>query len=259
MPNYYHNKLIIQGEPADLKQFKKYIGEDIPNDFAMRYLHPVPKDIVSNSDASSRWRLGNWGCKGDMRNITVLQNTAEILIVNYLTPWTPNDKFIWFLSQMFNNLIFELIYFEGVVEHAGILIMYKSEWWEDIPLAFDIVDFVRNSSGKPYAAIKSDDDDELNNKYNGIYKSVAIIGGQWEEELEGLNLNADTVSNWDEFIDSMNEIKKENEQNASLRSIGGLKYTKIYEEEPHEYTFPSKGKVIPPPLQESDDEFDLPF
>lgn len=259
MPNYYHNKLIIQGEPADLKQFKKYIGEDIPNDFAMRYLHPVPKDIVSNSDASSRWRLGNWGCKGDMRNITVLQDNPEILIINYLTPWTPNDKFIWFLSQMFNNLIFELIYFEGVVEYAGILIMYKNEWWDNIPLAFDMVDFVRNSSGKPYAAIEFDDEDDQTKTHNGIYKSVAIIGGQWEEELEDLDLNADNVSNWDEFIKLMNEIKKENDQNEALRSIGGLKYTKIYEYEPQEFTLPPTQKVIPPPLQVSDDEFDLPF
>ena len=255
MSNYYHNKLIITGDPTDLIQFKKFIGENISKVFSMYTLCPVPTEIENDSETSAKWRIENWGCKGDMREINVLSNTVDILIINYLTPWTPNDKFIWFLNEKFNKLIFQLIYFEGVHEEAGILIMYKDEWWDNISLDFNIVDFVRNFTGKPYAAIQYDD--ELIKKYNGIYKSIAIIGGKWEEELEGLDLSADTVSNWDEFIEYMNEIKNENEQNPSLITIGGLKHTKIYEEEPQEYTIAPKDKVIPLPV--TDDAIDLPF
>lgn len=255
MPNYYHNKLIITGDPTDLMQFKIFIGENISKDFSMYTLNPVPTEIENDSEVSASWRKQNWGCKGDLRDINVLSNTVDELIINYLTPWMPNDKFIWFLNEKFNKLIFQLIYFEGVLEEAEILIMYKDEWWDNISLDFNIVDFVRNYTGKPYAAIQYDD--ELIKKYNGIYKSIAIIGGKWEEELEGLDLSADTVSNWDKFIEYMNVIKNENEQNPSLISIGGLKHTKIYEDEPQEFILSSIEKVISLPV--SDDAIDLTF
>ena len=255
MPNYCHNKLIVQGDPEEMKLFKDFIGKNITDDFAMRYLNPIPKDIINDPDASTKWCQENWGCKGDLRDVVVLLNNLDELIIHYLTPWLPNNRFIWYLSSIFSKLIFQLIYFEGVFEYAGILIMYKDEWWDDVPLAFNIVEFVRNDSGKPYSAIPYDRENDLIENYNDIYKSIGIIGGQWEEELKDYDLNANNVSNWDEFIQFMDKIKNELQQNESLAAIGGLTNSKIYNE-PDIF---QNEKIILPPLAHVEGEGDLPF
>lgn len=65
------------------------------------------------------WCEHNWGCKWDMIEVKVYSKTDTEIIVSYLTPNGQNDGFIYYLSQIYPCLEFELLYTEGGCGDAG--------------------------------------------------------------------------------------------------------------------------------------------
>lgn len=154
MPNYCDNTLIVQGDLDQLTDFKKKVLKVTPAkelEFTMQTLYPTPEELLQEvspqmfrgdkDDEKQKeewqnrinelqekygysdwyyWRTANWGTKWDAcSTFYVDEDNGESLTIGYSTAWSPNVEWIRYISPMYPNLKFLLLYEEGGAFFCG--------------------------------------------------------------------------------------------------------------------------------------------
>jgi hypothetical protein len=82
MPNWCSNRVIISHDNA--AAISK-IAEAAGNNTLLNSIVPEP----DNNEDWHSWRIGNWGTKWDVRDVTVLQTNENELFLDFLSAWSP--------------------------------------------------------------------------------------------------------------------------------------------------------------------------
>jgi hypothetical protein len=147
------------------------------------------------------WCNANWGCKWDMADLSIDLHTDEELSMSFWTAWNPNYDFIRFLGAKFQNLKFELEYYELGMYFAGILHV-QNESFNDIEIPITNVVFAKNEEDEHYIFFDYYDKDDVE-EYGNLdeYEIVYIVGSRWEEALlnADYDYNNENVTNWGAF------------------------------------------------------------
>ncbi len=150
------------------------------------------------------WCNSNWGCKWEMDDICIGEQTDEKVFISYATAWVPNSDFISFLGEKFPKLEFELEYYEPMDELAGILYV-QDETCYDSEIPINKVVFAKNDDDEHYTFFdfyNEDDEDEYENFDD--YEIVDILGSKWEEAISYSDYNKENVTNWSAFEEYIN-------------------------------------------------------
>lgn len=154
MPNWCDNILIIKGDPRQLKDLiKKLIVEEEGKKvmklsaFFPRYdPNDTPKADITNlqtiSEITTKCR---WGTKWepDIHNI---EEENKRLIIEFMSAWSPPDKFLKIISKQFLGLDFILDYSEGGNNFRGRLIIEKGKIEQEVCVGYDdVVPEITNS------------------------------------------------------------------------------------------------------------------
>jgi hypothetical protein len=127
MPNWTINRLVVEGSPDDLADFRERVrgtdetGTDV--EFLLASLVPEPDpDVLEQvkTDGSvdleevrtrggNSWRLAKWGTKWDVSNATV-ETTPEKVIFSFWTAWSAPLAWVRAVSGLFPGLLFKLEY-----------------------------------------------------------------------------------------------------------------------------------------------------
>lgn len=135
MPNYCDNYLNVSGKQKEVAKFLNNFATLNTNRdlvFSMNNIIPQPCSCDDkNFNWYNDWRLENWGCKWDIdQNVEVEDIYDQLIRINdpeeycdidipYTTPWSPNLEFVQRASAAYNNLIFNIKYYEPGCELAG--------------------------------------------------------------------------------------------------------------------------------------------
>lgn len=136
MPNYCDNSLTISGKQKEVVKFlNAFTNKDEGGNlfFSMEKIIPQPASPDDEGFDWYHWRLEHWGCKWDIdSHLSVEEVYDEIITSNdsdadeyievylpYTTPWGPNLEFIQRASAIFNNVVFNIKYYEPGCELAG--------------------------------------------------------------------------------------------------------------------------------------------
>jgi Ferredoxin-like domain in Api92-like protein len=152
------------------------------------------------------WCNANWGCKWDIDDLSIDSQTDEELCVSYETPWCPNYDFIAFLGAKFQNLEFELEYYEPGMCFAGILYV-QNQTYNDIEIPIHKIAFAKNEEDEHYTFFDFDNEDDMEESQNfDDYEIVDILGADWEEAISiaEYNYNNENVTNWSAFEEYIN-------------------------------------------------------
>lgn len=114
MPNYCQNTLIVEGDKAQLADFKsRCIVED---KFTMNILLPMPRGL----DGWYQWSCDNWGTKWDAidtyridESVAIHPSETDSITILYSTAWSPNRFWVETVSKMFPGLKLLLYYEES--------------------------------------------------------------------------------------------------------------------------------------------------
>jgi len=164
------------------------------------------------------WCNANWGCKWDIYGLSIDSQTDEELCVSYETPWRPNSDFIAFLGTKFQNLEFELEYYEPDMEFAGKFLV-KGGTFKDIAIPINKVVFAKNEDDEHYTFFDFDNDDDMEECQNfDDYEIVDILGEDWEKAISiaEYDYNKDNVTNWGAFEEYLKTKLLINQANWSV-------------------------------------------
>lgn len=147
MPNWCDNFLVVMGTKEEVKKFdeafKGYPAnwddeEELKQGYCLNALYPVPPEVlnVGYSVPDSRdikeklknlhdpekwtdgysWCVSHWGTKWDIRFLDVevipVTKSSTIMRYNFLTAWSPPDKWLLKVAKDWPQLQFTLLYFE---------------------------------------------------------------------------------------------------------------------------------------------------
>jgi hypothetical protein len=121
MPNYCSNTVVVSGDEALLKQFKK-VAHQKNNDF-LQNLHPMPSDINLNesnsiSPAWYEWRIANWGTKWDV-NPEITKENKNMIIYTFESAWSPPTHAFQYISNNYPQLNFFMQFEEQGSDFIG--------------------------------------------------------------------------------------------------------------------------------------------
>ena len=145
------------------------------------------------------WCNSNWGCKWEMDDICIGEQTDEKVFISYATAWVPNSDFISFLGEKFPKLEFELEYYEPMDELAGILYVHDESCF-DSKFPINKVVFAKNDDDEHYTFFDFENEEDME-EYEDFddYEIVDILGSKWEEAISYFDYNNENVTNWGAF------------------------------------------------------------
>jgi len=145
------------------------------------------------------WCNANWGCKWEMDDICIDEQTDEKVFISYATAWVPNSDFISFLGKKFPKLEFELEYYEPMEKLGGIFYV-QNESSYDFTFPINKVVFAKNDDEQHYTFFDfyNEDDEEEYENFDD-YEIVDILGSKWEEAIYIADYNKENVTNWSAF------------------------------------------------------------
>ena len=156
MPNYCNNRLTIEGDASALADFKKRnFAKNDPNYdglcFTMQELYPTPNELLemtspvmwrgdeADEDGKKEfekhvegllekyghtdwynWRVRNWGCKWDASESCIVEDSENVLSVEYDTAWAPNTGWVNFAAKVYPSLKFTLSFEEPGMAFCGV-------------------------------------------------------------------------------------------------------------------------------------------
>jgi hypothetical protein len=141
MPNWCHNKLLVEGDMRELKRFRKRVcevpkGEEPGDPLYFSSLVPEPENPDDPSYDWYGWRIENWGTKwepsfadpafafgaasADPGAKEKGRFLEEDLLYEFDTAWSPPSFWVEKASKMFPALRFTLSYAEVGNGFAGI-------------------------------------------------------------------------------------------------------------------------------------------
>lgn len=123
MPNWCENTLWVDGEPKDIKRFRKE-AKSKEYDLTLSKLHPMP-EALKNTDAESSkpnwydWCIKNWGTKWDVEGKLTWEDD-DFLEFFFPSAWSPPITWLKNVSQKYPSLNFRLKYYEPNMRFMGV-------------------------------------------------------------------------------------------------------------------------------------------
>ena len=124
MPNWCENTLWVDGDPTDIKRFRKDVKTK-EHDLALSKLHPMPEALI-NIDAESDkpnwydWCIKNWGTKWDVVDSKLVSDFGDSLEYFFLSAYNPPVAWLKKISKRFPKVQFRLKYEEEGIGFMGI-------------------------------------------------------------------------------------------------------------------------------------------
>jgi len=143
MPNWCYNRLVIQGDAADRREFETWnrgfgppcacapdqLLLDLPaavldapplRHLTFDALLPVPAEVAAGGgDAESEWRLAQWGTSGNPTAETEVMDDGATLTYVFQTPWSPPQEWVIAVATRFPDLAITLEFAEPTGIFAG--------------------------------------------------------------------------------------------------------------------------------------------
>ena len=186
MPNWNDNIVVIEGPSAAVNGFLQ-IGapnwvDNVWTEFSMDNFYPEPKD--ENGEPSNGWygwRVDNWGCKWDIREMLIemdedFHNATATLI--FQTPWGPNTEFWKRIAEDYKELTVSLSYYEGGMQFGG-----RVEWEEGKVVVDD-----------EYEAPNEDGDIE---GWEAFAEAIRCLGFEGESEYLTESFIPELIEEWE--------------------------------------------------------------
>lgn len=147
MPNWCHNKLIIEGDEKQLKKFKENTKTK-ESKLSMEKIMPCPQKLTDTKSPAEEeiakankrkygvadwyhWNIKNWGTKWDLANVEILTEDKDCIEYEFDTAWGPADKFLHTISNKYPKLRFILDYYEPGYMFEGTFIVENGQIEED--------------------------------------------------------------------------------------------------------------------------------
>ena len=145
------------------------------------------------------WCNANWGCKWDIDDLSIDSQAEDELCVSYYTAWNPNYDFIRFLGTKFQNLEFELEYYEPNMVFAGMFFV-KNDTFNDIEIPINKIVFAKNDEDEHYTFFDFNNEDDIE-AYEDLddYEIVDILGSRWEEAISNSGYRIENIANRSAF------------------------------------------------------------
>ena len=121
MPNHITNKLIINGERAYIDQI---LGDLINNEFTFGNTVPEPSDLNVDYDWYN-WHIEHWGTKWDAYEANIISNDLDTAELEFLTAWSPPDKWLDTTSHQFPTVEFTLYWVDEDFPSSGLIKAYN--------------------------------------------------------------------------------------------------------------------------------------
>ncbi len=130
MPNWCSNKLTITGPKEDVQAFKErargrppwWKPEEEPEVLNFHSLVPIPEEVLKGDydPAGYNWEMENWGCKWGAQDSTILDVRAGFIAYEFLSAWSPPEKFFQTVAVQWPTLEFVLDYEEPGMAFKGL-------------------------------------------------------------------------------------------------------------------------------------------
>ncbi len=195
----------IRPVPDELKQFDESQTTTLPeeftrtgnlNDLIDAYLNvqinSLGKSLLAKYGGYSKedWEFNNWGTNSDMIFLKIIYKTPNEICLYYFTSYSENDKFIQYLSYMFKNLTFELVYVEPNCGYAGKHIISNGN---DIHKSQSItIVYPCTNDGNAYLIANNVERAKLFRNYY----LINIVGNEWKLALSNFGYTIANVINW---------------------------------------------------------------
>jgi hypothetical protein len=128
MPNHCTNHLCITGPKKDRDAFmatlknKGYCTDHEEGTFCFHQTVPMPESVFRGDLGSKEealypgeknwygWAIANWGTKWSNYETSPVETTSRSINVEFMTAWSPPDKWLANVSEKFQGLKFSLTY-----------------------------------------------------------------------------------------------------------------------------------------------------
>jgi len=152
MPNWCQNLLIVRGSESDVAGFID-AAMDRKSMLSFEKLRPMPESEEQQMEESAgglieqlessmpggyknpgwyHWRVANWGTKWPTDNVQLERDDPETASYSFDTAWSPPEELVEFIGKKFPKLRFELQYYEGGCDFAGILEMRNGQKYRQV-------------------------------------------------------------------------------------------------------------------------------
>lgn len=129
MPNWCSNLVQITGPENDIKDIKNKLQAEDDNVFCFHSVLPYDPDNTNEETTADYrqfynhpqldWQTNNWGTKWDSVDAVLVVDEPTRLVYKFLTAWSPCDKVIQKLSELYPNLFFEHNFAEPGIGFSG--------------------------------------------------------------------------------------------------------------------------------------------
>lgn len=148
MANYCASRLVVSGDPAEIKKFKEKAasGEEV---FDIAPFAPVPEELAAESAPQYdeekatqfterygapdwySWSVKNWGTSRRPHESVLTNDEEDSLEYEYMTAWSPiGDSMLLRLSLDYPGLHFEMMYAEQSSGFWGMRTFANGEEYE---------------------------------------------------------------------------------------------------------------------------------
>src|SRR6185312_324347 len=121
MPNWCAVSIKIEGKSDNMKKFYMSLNTFNENgkkvSFSFFQLVPRPEAEKNNW---YDWNTKNWGTKWDACEVVIFKETAEYIIIQCNTAWSPPTKWAINASKLYPDLTFTVAYCESGMEFYGV-------------------------------------------------------------------------------------------------------------------------------------------
>lgn len=140
MPNWCHNKLVVEGDPEAVSRWVERgasiesPGEDQP--FYLEAFYPTPVDAESQATYTSSWHTVHWGTKWDVSfSKPLVGSKSEVgffleermALYRFDTAWAPPLAWLEHVCREWRELSFSLQYGEPGMDFGGKVLFAKGE------------------------------------------------------------------------------------------------------------------------------------
>jgi hypothetical protein len=112
MPNYCHNRLVIEGADKELDRLARAVADPTSEDENTRFSYARIAPLVGGEDEGEAWGSTSLYC------LKVLRSRRE-LVYEFESAWDPPCAVIDRLAQAWPGLTFELVFVEPLTDRYG--------------------------------------------------------------------------------------------------------------------------------------------
>ena len=116
MPNWVDCDLKVSGDKVEIDKFTALAKKE-DNVLSLEKFIPYPKKFKNLS--WREWCLKNWGTKWDVNGAVIIKEGETYIKYNFATAWSPPLPVIIKMSELFQDLLFDLKYYEGAMKFKG--------------------------------------------------------------------------------------------------------------------------------------------